>query len=243
MLLRVDKPLNKRVQEALLQLIREEQLQPGDQVPTEAELSQRFGVGRSSLREAMGNLVDQGILEKSHGRGTFLRQLPVMLASGLEELTSVTEHIRNVGAVPSTGRMQVSAIEADEALALKLQVALGTACYRIERVRLADSVPAAYCIDIIPQHLLPSALSQASFAESLFDLLSEHHHPVSHTESRITPTVLTRDDLPELESEQAFFLLFEEVNYDVRGVPVCYSNDYYSSQVFEFKIIRKRNLK
>ena len=68
MLLRVDKPLTRRVQEALLRLIRERNYQPGEKVPTEAELGQLFGVGRSTLREAIGNLVEQGILQKSHGR-------------------------------------------------------------------------------------------------------------------------------------------------------------------------------
>ncbi len=76
MLLRVDKPLTRRVQEAVMRLIRERNYQPGEKVPTEAELGQLFGVGRSTLREAIGNLVEQGILQKSHGRGTFLRQLP-----------------------------------------------------------------------------------------------------------------------------------------------------------------------
>jgi GntR family transcriptional regulator len=53
---------------------------------------------------------------------------------------------------------------------------------------------------------------------------------------------LTKQELPELNSESACFLLFEEAKYDVSGIPVCYSNDYYSNQVFEFKIIRKRSL-
>ena len=67
MLLRVDTPLTRRVQEAVLRLIRERNYQPGEKVPTEVELGQLFGVGRSTLREAIGNLVEQGILQKSHG--------------------------------------------------------------------------------------------------------------------------------------------------------------------------------
>ena len=69
MLLRVDKPLTRRVQEAVLRLIRERNYQPGEKVPTEAELGQLFGVGRSTLREAIGNLVEQGILENLMGEG------------------------------------------------------------------------------------------------------------------------------------------------------------------------------
>lgn len=105
MLLRVDKPLKRRVQEAVLRRTRERNYQQWGNVPTEAELGQLFGVGRSTLREAFGNLVEQGIQKKSHGRGTFLRQPPIVLESGLEILTSFTEHIKKVGAKPSTRRI------------------------------------------------------------------------------------------------------------------------------------------
>ncbi len=241
MLLRVDKPLVRRVQDAILRLIREEHLQPGDKILSETELGQLLGVGRSTLREAVGHLEEQGILQKSHGRGTFLRQLPIVLESGLENLTSVTEHIRKVGARPSTRRMEVQQVPADETLAQKLSIASGTPCYRIERVRFADEVPAAYCIDIIPAPYLPHQATEEALQGSLFELLEVNEHPVSYTESYISPTLLTQQDLPELPDRQAFFLLFEEINFDTSGLPVCYSNDYYSSQVFEFKIIRKRS--
>ncbi len=56
MLLRVDKPLTRRVQEALLRLIRERNCQPGEKVPTEAELGQLFGVGRSTLKRPSATL-------------------------------------------------------------------------------------------------------------------------------------------------------------------------------------------
>ena len=89
---------------------------------------------------------------------------------------------------------------------------------------------------------MPKGLKEQTFQNSLFELLSKSGHPVSHTASYITPTLLTQQELPELNSESAYFLLFEELNHDVIGFPVCYSNDYYTSQVFEFKIIRTRPL-
>ena len=70
MLLRVDKPLTRRVQEAVLRLIRERNRQPGEKVPTEAELGQLFGVGRSTLERLLVTLSIR-ISQKSHGRRTF----------------------------------------------------------------------------------------------------------------------------------------------------------------------------
>ena len=129
-------------------------------------------------------------------------------------------------------------IPADDRLSQKLQLPQRTSCNRIERVCFADDVPTAYCVDTIHENLLPKGLKEQTFQNSLFELLSKSGHPVSHTESYITPTLLTQQELPELNSESAYFLLFEELNYDVSGFPVCCSNDYYTSQVFEFKIIR-----
>ena len=78
----------------------------------------------------------------------------------MEELTSVTEHIQKVGAKPSTRRIQVEKIPADEWLSQKLQVPQETSCYWIEKVCFADDVTAAYCIDVIPENLLPDRLKE-----------------------------------------------------------------------------------
>ena len=71
MLLRVDKPLKRRVQEAVLRRTRERNYHQCGNVPTEAELEQLFGVGHSRFREAIGNLVEQEIQKKFHGEGHF----------------------------------------------------------------------------------------------------------------------------------------------------------------------------
>jgi GntR family transcriptional regulator len=52
--------------------------------------------------------------------------------------------------------------------------------------------------------------------------------------------MLTKRDFPEMEESVGLFLLLEEIYNDISRIPVCYSNDYYSSNVFDFKIIRKR---
>ncbi|WP_413207291.1 GntR family transcriptional regulator [Rhodospirillum sp. A1_3_36] len=240
MLLKVDKPLPVRIQEAVRQLIRDEGLQPGDQLPTENDLIQRLGVGRSSLREALANLTSEGILRKVQGRGTFVRHLPIVMKHGLQDLQSVTEHIQAVGAEPSTSRMLVKTFPAGASLAEKLQVGEEEECVWVERVRRADDALAAYCVDIFPRAILGDILETRDLGDSLFGMLHEVGREVSYTESTLTPAILTRRDLPEMAEQVGLFMLFEEIFYDVNGVPVCYSNDYYSSEIFDFRISRKR---
>lgn len=237
--LQMEKPLQMRVQDAIIEFISDNKLSGGDRLPTEPELQELLGVGRSTLREAMANLESKGILERIQGKGTFIRQIPILLENGLDELRSVSEHIRSVGATPSTSRLDVSFEAADEELAEKLQIQAGDQVAKIERVRRADNELAAYCIDIVPKKLLPDA-TEEEFAGSLFELFDAHERIVSHAESNLRPTVLTRRDLPELKSEVGLFLLFDEVFYDKSGVPLCYSNDYYSADIFDFRIVRRR---
>ena len=65
----------EQVRDSLLQLIREGQLKHGDKLPTEPQLSAMFGVGRSSVREAVQSLVGLGIIEMRRGRGAFVSRV------------------------------------------------------------------------------------------------------------------------------------------------------------------------
>jgi GntR family transcriptional repressor for pyruvate dehydrogenase complex len=68
------KPVPELILDEITRLITEGILKPGDRLPSESELAERFGVGRSSLREAMRALQLLGIVEVIQGKGTFLRQ-------------------------------------------------------------------------------------------------------------------------------------------------------------------------
>lgn len=69
-------PLSNRVADYLIKWINEHGLQPGDKIPTELELTQILGMGRSSVREALTILKSRNIVEVRRGCGTFLCQAP-----------------------------------------------------------------------------------------------------------------------------------------------------------------------
>jgi GntR family transcriptional regulator len=238
MRLSVDRSMSEKIQESLLRMIREQGLKPGDQIPTEIELCELIGVGRSSLREAVAQMISHGLLSRIQGRGTFIRQISLKLEGGLDDLMSVTDMIKSVGAVPSTSRLQVKAITASESLAQKLGLQVGDPCVRIERVRWADDAIAAYCVDIVPKVVFDAA--DGDMGESLFAMFERAGYRLSHTHSSIQPTILTARELPELREGLGLFLLLDEVDFDQAGVPICYSNDYYNTSIFKFDLVRKR---
>lgn len=236
MRLSVERSMSEKIQDSLLSMIRERTLKPGDQIPTEIELCDLLGVGRSSLREAVAQMISHGLLTRVQGKGTFVRQIALKLHGGLDDLMSVTDMIRSVGAVPSTSRIDVKTIAASDELAHKLGLEVGDACVQVERVRRADDAIAAYCIDIVPKPIFDAG----DLGESLFGLLERSGIRLSHTHSSIQPTILTSRDLPELHDGFGLFLLIDEVDFDQTGRAVCYSNDYYNSSIFRFDLVRKR---
>src|ERR1700709_337822 len=239
MRLSVERSMSEKIQESLRAMIRERALKPGDQIPTEIELCEQLGVGRSSLRERVAQMISHGLLSRIQGRGTFIRQISLKLEGGLDDLMSVTDMIKSVGAGPSTSRLQIKPIAASENLAQKLALQEGDPCVRIERVRWADDAIAAYCIDIVPKALYDRA--GGDMGESLFAMFERTGVRLSHTHSSIQPTVLTSSDHADLRVGVGLFLLLDEVDFDDTGKRFSHDLRIDTRSFCQSNLVRKRH--
>lgn len=128
-------PLYYQLQEALLREIRERGLRPGDQLPTEADLERRFGVSRSTIRQALNELAAEGVIERIQGKGTFVGA-PKPRHTGM--LASFTESMLSQGHVPSRRVLESRVEGAAEDVAARLGIEAGTPCRFLLRLLLAD---------------------------------------------------------------------------------------------------------
>ena len=165
-------PLYFQLREALLQEIGHLGLKPGDRLPTEADLERRYGVSRSTIRQALDNLAGQGLIRRVQGKGTFLgtpkiQHVPV--------LTSFSELLRSQGHTPSHRLLGSSVRPAPGEVAEGLQIEEGASCRFLRRLFLADGDPVGLAETWLPRSVLGAhdALFEHGAIEegSLYELL------------------------------------------------------------------------
>jgi GntR family transcriptional regulator len=116
-----------------------------EKIPSERELIERFSVSRSTVREAISALVMEGILEKKHGKGTFISHRPV--EEWLGSITTYNEIIGEMGMKPGTRLLYQGIETTPESVANTLEV---DRFYRIDRLRYANEIPIALEMQYYP---------------------------------------------------------------------------------------------
>lgn len=112
---------------------------PGEKMPTEAVLSQRFQVNRHTVRRAIGDLASRGLVRVEQGRGTFVTEDIVEFVVG--ERTRFTELLVSQRRTPGGRLLRALELPADEIVAENLKIRRGTKVIMIERLGEADGRP------------------------------------------------------------------------------------------------------
>ncbi|WP_404383022.1 GntR family transcriptional regulator [Knoellia locipacati] len=137
-----ERPMHAVVRAELHQSIREGRFRPGDQVPTEPQLMERFGVSRTTVRRALRDLETQGLIVRQPGRGSFVAQPQV--EPRLDRLTGFVEDMEALGLHASASVELIETVPAPERAADALRCEPGESVVHIERVRLANETPLSF---------------------------------------------------------------------------------------------------
>jgi GntR family transcriptional regulator len=164
-------PLYYRVREALRERIEAGDWKPGDLIPAESKLLEAFGVSRATIRQALLDLVREGLLVRKQGRGSFVATRKI--AEPLPRLASFTEEMRREGLVASTRSVKVEVVQAPGRVASALRVASSDTFIRLERVRCADGHPIVLLVSYLPTSL--GIDPGEDFSGSLYALLEDKY--------------------------------------------------------------------
>lgn len=167
----VKQPLYNQLVDLLKEKI-EMELEANDMLPSERELTNRYGLSRTTVRLALQELEKQGYIYRQHGKGTFVSDLRKQVTN-LSGTYSFTEQMRTLGKTPETKILEFEMIEANKYLAEQLAVSLGEKLIKLKRLRSADGQPMMLERSYLPAKKFLS-LSQKMLEEKpLYDLFSQ----------------------------------------------------------------------
>lgn len=163
-------PQYVRIRTYLLDLIRDRQ--PGDRMPSEAELAAGFSVSRGTAKQAIMDLVNSGVLYRVQGKGTFVSE--PRISRSFERLPSFTEDIRQIGQRPSTRILSFKPATPPEFIRKLFGLAPGEATPRIKRVVSTNDSPIVVLSSYLNPHIYPE-LHAFDFKDSLYRMLQEKY--------------------------------------------------------------------
>ncbi len=132
-------PLHQQLYDILRGKILSRQWVEGGMIPPESELTAEYKVSRIVVRQVLHRLVNEGLIYRQQGRGTFVSKHT--LEHALSRILSFTEDMTQRGFTPTTQVLFADLIPAPHEIAERLQIADGTTLARIDRLRLADGEP------------------------------------------------------------------------------------------------------
>lgn len=210
-----------------------------EKFPSEFELAKTLGVSRATLREALRTLEEENVIVRRHGVGTFVNSKP-LFNSGIEQLNSVTNMINQAGMNPGTIFLSSNTMFATEEDKTRFSTLQEEELLVIERVRTANGEPVVYCIDKLPQKILPDRFSYDQ--ESIFQFLeSDSQRHITYAVAQIEPIGYHEKVSPILQCEpETALLVLKQMHYDEKDEPILYSVNYFRSDKFSFQVLRKR---
>lgn len=206
---------------------------PGQKIPSERVLSERFGVARMTLRHTIESFILEGRLERRHGSGTFISNQCYSLSARCRSFSS---EMASRGLEPKNKLLVSKIISADKVCASKLRVPLNSKMLKFSRLRLGNEIPMAYQTTIIPvsyignieDHELEGALEdmlQIKFG--IFITTSQTEISGDFVEQKVSKLLEITTLTP--------CLVKETIDMDLRSRNIMWNKTWYNAERFKIK--------
>lgn len=240
---RTGRSLTDEVRDALLQeLVLSGAVPPGERMPTEAALCQRYGVSRITVRAALRSLQEAGYISVRQGQGSTVLPRAEAIASGLDQLCSF-ETFAGARVVETVDlEMEHVALDADEARRLERRPddrALVT-----RRTKLYGGVRAGWIVDYVPEDVLAPSILREEFRGSVLDVLLAHDElDVAYSDCDLQPLPASPALAERLGVASGVpVLLMDELTRASDGTVLNWSKAWLLPEHFRFFIRRRRQM-
>lgn len=226
----INKPLYSQIQEYIAELILSGKLAPETKIQSEREFSEDLGVSRMTVRRALTELVNEGLLERRHGSGTYVAKPKVTYESG--ELVNYVQAMQHRNIATTSQLLEFSEIVASRRLAEMLKIEIGNPIHRVDILRLANRVPVILERVFFPCARFPMLEEWDMEKSSIYDLITSVYNVNPGKISQTVEAVAAADVIAQkLRVSENFPLLMISrlIHQKDTNEPVVFSHDFMRS--------------
>lgn len=224
------KPLYAQIQEYIAERILSGQLKPESKIPSERDLSEELEVSRMTIRKAITELVNEGLLERRHGSGTYVAKPKITYESG--ELINYVDVMKARNILTGAQLLEFGQIPASRRLAERLNVEIGYLLYRIILLHFANRIPVIVERDYYSCDRFPGLEQYNLEKTTSYDILtSAYKVKIKKVDQTFEAIAASEEIAEQLRIEEGFpLLIISQVMIDAdTEKPVLYSQDFLRS--------------
>ncbi|MCC7017215.1 MAG: GntR family transcriptional regulator [Rhodospirillales bacterium] len=229
-------PLFYQARESIRRAIVTGRLKPGDRLPSEKRLALSLGVSLITVRRALDDLQIEGLVTKEHGRGSFVRALPI--EQKLDHLAGFAEEMEKLHHQSSAKILDIARVPASEDVARHLIIPVGEEVQKIERVRYADREAIMFNIAFMPVEIGAKIAAEDLTKHGIFPLIEgKYGIPLIEADYQLEASV------PPHRAQKALGIKPHDPVFLVRRTaytdgqrPISYALLYYRSDRFRYAV-------
>lgn len=232
------KPLHQQFKEVLISRIDSKEYELGQRLPSEREFSEEFKISRITVRGALKDLEQHGVIKRIPGLGTVLTKRTV-----LNPLVSFTQHLQAIDLTPSNEILDQGIRAVTSRLAKILQIERSAKIFFLDRLRLANGEPYVWQTAYLPEKLCPNLLTHDFRHVSLYQVLQEEYDLIPVQADNYFEAQIATDEMKkylkltekqiggEKDSQKPIdkqaVLVMRQISYLDNGSPVEYTRSIY----------------
>ena len=226
-------PAYFQLMNSLKQKISEGEFPVGGAIPSERELADTLNISRMTVRQALSQLVQEGVLKREKGRGTFVSAPKIEQ----DNIMSFSDAVRMRGITPITKLLHLSKDAASAQLCSLLDLKENEMVYHVKRLRIAGETPVGIEQNFIPEKFCPR-LEQYDLTASLYNIFkTEYGFSIRHVDHVIEAGKPSKDERELLHvTPSASILKVNCLNFTDGNFKLFYEESIYRSDEYQYKL-------
>ena len=229
-------PLYGQIRDLLRARILDGTYQPHQQMPSESDMMASFGVSRITVRQALGELQNEGMIFRIHGKGTFVSKPKAF--QDLGRLQGFGEAMRQMGYETYSKVVSLRTISPSQPVQDRLRLPRRAKVTELQRLRFLNREPISLDVTYVPTAIGARLAREDLSTRDVFVILeNDYGIALGHADLQIGSTLADETLAAQLRVEEGSPVLFiERTTHTAEGVPIDHEHLYYRGDAFQYKV-------